>query len=274
MNTKQSGRPHTPRKRFGQNFLQDQNIIRQLVSFIRPVAGQQLLEIGPGQGALTQPLVESGVQVTCVEIDRDLAALLRERFAACDNFCLVEGDALSLDLASLSGVQGAMRVVGNLPYNISTPLLFHLLSQRSLISDMHFMLQKEVVDRLVACPGTGTYGRLSVMAQYRCDIAHVFDVPPTAFYPVPKVMSAIVRLVPREPLLAALNEQHLAKLVTLAFGQRRKTLRNTLKSYLDDSAFSEVDVDASMRAETLSVSDFVRLANVFSARQSDISQES
>ena len=253
---------HVPRKRFGQNFLHDTNVIRRIAACIAPTAGQRVLEIGPGQGALTQPLLDSGAQVTAIEIDRDLAAALRSRYANTPLFILHAMDALKLDLTAISeGSHLPWRVVGNLPYNISTPLLFHLLGQRQCIADMHFMLQKEVVDRLIAEPNTADYGRLSVMAQYYCDVVHAFDVSPGAFFPVPKVMSAIVRLVPRQPMTEAACESVLSTVVSAAFSQRRKTLRNTLAALLDETEIRLADVDPSARAETLCVNQFVSLAN-------------
>lgn len=260
---KQQSIGHVPRKRFGQNFLQDANVIRRIVSCITPARGQVVLEVGPGQGALTQPLLDSGAHIVAVEIDRDLAAALRERHASTPHFTLREMDALQLDLGVVAAEVGTsqFRVVGNLPYNISTPLLFHLLQQRQYITDMHFMLQKEVVDRLCAEPGTADYGRLSVMAQYFCDIVHAFDVSPGAFFPVPKVMSAIVRLMPREPVQAALCETTLSAIVSAAFNQRRKTLRNTLSALLDEVQIRQVGIDPALRAERLSVNQFVSLAN-------------
>ncbi len=261
MNSTTHSDTHKPRKRFGQNFLHDRRIIQRIVDAIAPRESDVLLEIGPGQGALTEILLPSNARLTAVELDRDLAALLREKFSAMDNFTLCEGDALKFDLQTLQPAAHSLRVVGNLPYNISTPLLFHLLEQRHYIRDMHFMLQKEVVDRLAAAPDSKDYGRLSVMAQYHCRVTALFDVPPGAFFPPPKVMSAIVRLQPREPELVASNPQTLARVVNQAFQQRRKTLRNTLKTLMNDSIIRAAGINPDARAETLSVSDFVRLAN-------------
>lgn len=252
---------HKPRKRFGQNFLQDPNIIRRIVAAIAPVQGQLLLEIGPGQGALTRYLLQYKPALTAVELDRDLAAGLLELFADDPHFHLIEGDALALDLSSLTSPGHPVRVVGNLPYNISTPLLFHLLEQQEYIVDMHFMLQKEVVDRLAAEPGSKDFGRLSVMTQYHCDVMPVFDVPPGAFFPPPKVMSAIVRLKPRPPQHVANHLATLARVVNTAFQQRRKTLRNTLKLLMPESVIVAAGVNPDARAETLGVEQFVSLAN-------------
>lgn len=252
---------HKPRKRFGQNFLHDMRIIQRIVSSIAPKENEPVLEIGPGQGALTTVLLPHKPNLTAVELDRDLAAMLRLKFSGDTHFSLVEGDALQFDLHSLQAAPHSVRVVGNLPYNISTPLLFHLLAQRECIRDMHFMLQKEVVQRLAAEPGNKDYGRLSIMAQYYCRVTPLFDVPPGCFFPPPKVMSAIVRLQPKEPELAARNPQTLAHLVNIAFQQRRKTLRNTLKIIATEEQIVSASINPDARAETLSVNDFVRLAN-------------
>ncbi|HSC74943.1 MAG TPA: 16S rRNA (adenine(1518)-N(6)/adenine(1519)-N(6))-dimethyltransferase RsmA [Pseudomonadales bacterium] len=252
---------HKPRKRFGQNFLHDIRIIQRIVSSIAPKENEPVLEIGPGQGALTAVILPYQPQLTAVELDRDLAAMLRLKFADNKHFSLIEGDALQFDLHSLNAAPHSLRVVGNLPYNISTPLLFHLLAQRDCIRDMHFMLQKEVVQRMAAEPGNKDYGRLSIMAQYYCRVTPLFDVPPGCFFPPPKVMSAIVRLQPCTPELTAHNTQTLSQLVNIAFQQRRKTLRNTLKVIATEEQIIAADINPDARAETLSVTDFVRLAN-------------
>ena len=263
-----NSQPHKPRKRFGQNFLHDMRIIQRIVSSIAPKENEPVLEIGPGQGALTTVLLPHKPQLTAVEIDRDLAAMLRTKFIDDKHFSLIEGDALQFDLRSLEAAPHSLRVVGNLPYNISTPLLFHLLSQREYIRDMHFMLQKEVVQRMAAEPGSKDYGRLSIMAQYYCHVTSLFDVPPGSFFPPPKVMSAIVRLQPREPELAAHNTETLSQLVNIAFQQRRKTLRNTLKVIATETQIIAAGINPDARSETLSVNDFVRLSNQLST-QSD-----
>lgn len=258
---------HRARKRFGQNFLSDQNVIRRIVEAIRPVPGEPIVEIGPGLGALTAPLIERAGHLHAVEIDRDLIARLKERYSP-DILTIHEGDALAFDFDSLAGQARTLRVVGNLPYNISTPLLFHLAAFADRIKDMTFMLQKEVVMRMVADPGTEEYGRLSVMLQYRFRIGRLFDVPPGAFRPAPKVMSSIVRMAPLPAeKLTAIDEGLLAEIVTAAFGQRRKTLRNTLKPYMDEADFTALDVDGGLRGERLSVADFVRLTNHIAARR-------
>lgn len=249
---------HRARKRFGQNFLSDPNIIRKIIDAIRPAAGETMVEIGPGLGAMTDPLVERLGHLHVVEIDRDLIARLKERYAP-DQLTIHEGDALKFDFGSLGA---PLRVVGNLPYNISTPLLFHLASFADSVSDMTFMLQKEVVMRMVADAGTDDYGRLSVMLQYRFRMARLFDVPPGAFRPAPKVTSSIVRLVPLPPeQLAAKDETVLEGVVAAAFGQRRKTLRNTLRDYLDETDFAALDLDPGLRGERLTVADYVAIAN-------------
>lgn len=249
--------PHRARKRFGQNFLVDANIIRRIIDAIAPKPGQTVVEIGPGLAALTAPLLERAGHLHVVEIDRDLVARLRERFG--ETLTIHEGDALRFDFGQLPK---PLRVVGNLPYNISTPLLFHLADYAEGITDMTFMLQKEVVERMVAAPGEPDYGRLSVMLQYRFHVDKLFDVAPGCFRPVPKVVSAIVRLAPRAPdTLTAHDAHHLGKVVTAAFGQRRKTLRNTLADFLSGEALAALGIDPSARGETLSVADFVTISN-------------
>lgn len=257
---------HKPRKRFGQNFLVDEGVVNRIVRSIGPRKTDHIVEIGPGQGAITGLLVDACKQLDVVELDRDLIPMLKVRFDRHESFHVHEADALKFDFAQLiennSPSKQTLRIVGNLPYNISTPLIFHLLAHEHMIEDMHFMLQKEVVLRLAAKPGEKNYGRLSVMAQYRCDIEDVFDVLPESFNPVPKVMSAIVRLTPHQNLPAvAKNETHLENLVKLAFQQRRKTLRNAIKSLLENCDEASLSIDLNLRAERLSVADFVQLSN-------------
>ncbi len=261
---------HQARKRFGQNFLVDHGIIRQIVRAIGPQSGEHLVEIGPGQGAITSSLIESGARLDVIELDRDLIPMLRVQFEQHAGFRIHEADALSFDFSTLADNEDTkLRVVGNLPYNISTPLIFHLLAHRHLFQDMHFMLQKEVVLRLASGPGDKNYGRLGVMAQYYCDIEDLFDVPPECFRPAPKVMSAIVRLTPHAQLRwPANNEARFAEVVKLAFQQRRKTLRNALKPLLEQMDAQTLDVDLSLRAEQLKVPDFVHLANQIEAHLS------
>jgi 16S rRNA (adenine1518-N6/adenine1519-N6)-dimethyltransferase len=254
---------HRARKRFGQNFLHDQQVVDRIVQAIRPTPGHRVIEIGPGQGALTAPLLAACGALTAIEIDRDLAGHLRQRHAGDAAFTLVEGDVLDQDFAALAPGPGGLRIVGNLPYNISTPLLFHLLKYRALIHDMVFMLQLEVVERLAALPDSEAYGRLSVMMQYHCAVEPLFKVPPGAFTPAPKVESAVVRLTPHRPSpYPAVDEQSFGRLVKAAFSQRRKTLRNTLKPLFSATQLAELPVDLQRRAETLGVPDYVRLARI------------
>ena len=257
---------HRARKRFSQNFLHDAHHVERIVAAIGPQPGDRIVEIGPGLGALTAPLLERAGSLTAVEIDRDLAARLRVRFAPA-SLDLIEADALQLDWPALAAADARpLRIVGNLPYHISTPLLFALLPVAHRVRDEHFMLQKEVVDRMVAAPGGRDYGRLSVMLQFRYRVTRLFVVPPGAFSPVPKVHSAIVRLVPRPAdELPAVDAGVFARVVTAAFGQRRKTLRNALSGLLPDAAIRAGGVDPGARAEVLPVSAFVALARQLAA---------
>jgi 16S rRNA (adenine1518-N6/adenine1519-N6)-dimethyltransferase len=255
---------HPPRKRFGQHFLADRHYAARIVDAVDPAPGDNLVEIGPGLGALTDALVARAGRIAAIEIDRDLAARLRERFAA-DRLALHEADALAFDFASLGA---GLRVVGNLPYNISTPLLFHLASYERLVRDIHVMLQREVVARMTAAPGTADYGRLSVMLQARFRVSRLFTVAAGAFRPAPKVESAVTRLLPlgaNRPAIA--DEALFARIVAAAFGQRRKTLRNALATLCDESALRASGIDPGARGETLSVTDFVRLANSLTVNQ-------
>ncbi len=255
---------HRARKRFGQNFLIEPRVIADIVTAIAPARGDRLVEIGPGQGALTAPLLDRLDSLDVVEIDRDLVAGLAARFPG-ERLRIHTGDALDFDFAPL-GPQ--LRVVGNLPYNISTPLLFHLASFAPVLRDLHFMLQQEVVERMVATPGGGEFGRLSVMLQYRFDMESLFIVPPEAFSPAPKVYSAVVRMRPRpQAALTAKDEGALAQVVAAAFGQRRKMLRNTLRGLFTAEELVALGISATQRAEELAVEDFVRLANYLVSRQ-------
>ena len=254
--------PHRARKRFGQNFLHDANILRNMVRAIAPRPGDALVEIGPGKGALTLPLLEKLGRLRVIELDRDLISPLRDKAADIGELILYNEDALRFDFAALAAEAGPLRIVGNLPYNISTPLIFHLLDQSEQIIDMHFLLQKEVVERMAAAPGGKDYGRLSVMVQYHCQVQRLFTVGPAAFHPHPKVDSAFVRLIPhREKPATANNPALLADLVRDAFNQRRKTLRKSLKGIADETAFETAGIDPGKRPEQLSVAEFVRLAN-------------
>lgn len=254
---------HTPRKRFGQNFLHDHNIIQNIISSIQAAPGQHWVEIGPGQGALTEPLLKENVRLDVVELDRDLVVLLRQKFKQYPDLQIHSADALRFDFSSLAGEGRKLRVIGNLPYNISTPLMFHLLDNAYCIEDMHFMLQKEVVDRICAVPGSKKYGRLSVMMQYYCSTELLFDVPPESFDPAPQVMSAIVRLIPHlQPPVMVDNVVKLNRVVTQAFSQRRKTLRNSLKKLIEEEAIAALGIDPTLRAESISLAEFARLSNL------------
>ncbi len=260
-----SGLTHRPRKRFGQNFLIDQHIINDILSAIAPRREDNLVEIGPGRGALTEPLLTHCPTLKMIELDRDLVAALHTKFAQYTNCQILQSDALKFDFASLFTASQPLRIVGNLPYNISTPLIFHLLSYADHIADMHFMLQKEVVDRLAAQPGNKHYGRLSVAVQYRCQVDALVAVPPHAFAPAPKVESAFVRLTPLRPMPFNANDPALfRRLVNTCFQQRRKTLRNSLKLLVSTELAETLDVDLKARPETLSVADFVKLSNQLS----------
>ncbi|MDO8962004.1 MAG: 16S rRNA (adenine(1518)-N(6)/adenine(1519)-N(6))-dimethyltransferase RsmA [Methylophilus sp.] len=249
---------HLAKKRFGQNFLTDQAVIQSLVDAISPQPDDLMVEIGPGLGALTQPLLTKMNALHVVEIDRDIIAWMQNTYAA-SKVHIHHSDVLKFDFTTIGE---RIRVVGNLPYNISSPILFHLLDNVAGIIDMHFMLQKEVVERMVASPSTAAYGRLSVMLQYHLHMEYLITVPPEAFNPAPKVESAFVRCVPHEHLpFVAQDTALFAKVVMAAFGQRRKTLRNTLKGLLDDAGFAQLNIDSQLRAENLSVAQFVTIAN-------------
>ena len=252
---------HIPRKRFGQHFLTDRGIIEDIVQAIAPQAGQAMIEIGPGLGAMTQPLVERLGHLTVIELDRDLAVLLRKK----PDLTVIESDVLKVDFRALAAAKTnqthtKLRVVGNLPYNISTPILFHLLDVADAIEDQHFMLQKEVIDRMVAKPSTSNYGRLSVMLQWRYAMENVLYVPPTSFDPPPRVDSAIVRMVPHA-LPAVLDVKLFSELVRVAFSQRRKLLRHSLGKWLDARNFNGA-FNLQRRAEEVPVAEYIALAQV------------
>jgi 16S rRNA (adenine1518-N6/adenine1519-N6)-dimethyltransferase len=256
---------HIPRKRFGQHFLVDGALIEEIVSQINPQVGDAMIEIGPGLGALTQPLLARLGQITVIELDRDLAAHWRSRA----HVRVIESDVLKVDFGGMAAVQDAieyvankplLRVVGNLPYNISTPILFHLLPFAALIADQHFMLQKEVIDRMVARPSTSDYGRLSVMLQWRYEMENFLAVPPEAFDPPPRVQSAVVRMIPRAKP-AVLKPEWLEAMVKVAFSQRRKLLRHTLGRWLEERGFSGA-FDVQRRAEEVPVAEYVALAQL------------
>jgi len=255
---------HRARKRFGQNFLQDANVINQIVRAINPKMENHVVEIGPGLGALTDELI-GNCFLSVIELDRDLVSKLETRYPQHENFKIYQGDALKFDFNQLVEENPAekIKLVGNLPYNISTPLIFHLLKFKHLITDMHFMLQKEVVERITSAPGSKTYGRLSVILQYACETNHVFNVSPDAFIPPPKVDSAIVRIKPRETIEEPVaDELFFQQLVTKAFSQRRKTIRNTLKSLASETQLQAAEIDPGARPETISVQSYIRLTNI------------
>ncbi|WP_415883498.1 16S rRNA (adenine(1518)-N(6)/adenine(1519)-N(6))-dimethyltransferase RsmA [Neptuniibacter sp. QD34_54] len=254
---------HKARKRFGQNFLHDHGVIRRIIRSIAPHESDQLVEIGPGLGALTEELLSEAGELDAIELDRDLPPILRTKFFNYgDKFRIHEADAMKFDFSQLQKGEKRLRIVGNLPYNISTQLIFHLLSHAEQVEDMHFMLQKEVVDRMAAGPGENNYGRLGIMAQYYCKVESLFVVPPGAFNPAPKVDSAIIRLTPyRELPHVAKDVSQFETVVRTAFNMRRKTLRNNLKPLLSADALEEIGIDPGLRPEKLPISDFVRISN-------------
>jgi 16S rRNA (adenine1518-N6/adenine1519-N6)-dimethyltransferase len=251
---------HAPRKRFGQNFLHDAGIISRIVAAINPQDTDHIVEIGPGHGAITECLASEAGQLDVIEIDRDLAAELQTR-SWFEQVRLHNADALQFDFGTLTQERNKLRLVGNLPYNISTPLLFHILTAHHLFRDIHVMLQKEVVQRMAAPPGSKTYGRLSVALQARCTVESLFVIKPGAFNPAPKVDSAIARLVPlAEPLISASDAPYFDSILRHAFGQRRKQLGNSLQPVLSALEIEAAGVDPQRRAETLSVTEFIALA--------------
>lgn len=260
---------HIPRKRFGQNFLIDNTIIANIISFINPQPGQHFVEIGPGQGAITQALVASKANIDAVELDRDLAEYLTGLYANCKNFNLHSADILKFPLRSIyeENPSQKLRVVGNLPYNISTPLLFKLFTDINIISDMYFMLQREVAERLTAVPGNKEYGRMSVMAQYYCSMQIVLDVPPTSFNPAPKVDSSIVEFIPHDkPSIQVQDPRLLQTVTTHAFNQRRKTISNALKNLLNSTELQQLNIDPMLRAENLTLAQYAQITNFIAAK--------
>lgn len=258
---------HKAKKRFGQNFLVDASIIADIVREIHPQAADNMVEVGPGLGALTRPLLASLDHLHVIEIDRDIIARLESDYPQGEQgskLTVHAGDALEFDFSTLPE---PLRIVGNLPYNISSPLLFHFAKYAERIRDMHFMLQREVVERMVAAPSTPEYGRLSVMLQYRFYMEKLLDVPPESFRPAPKVNSAIVRLIPiPADEIAIRNEKLFSAIVAAAFGQRRKTLRNTLRDYLADTDFEALEINPQLRAENLGVQEFARVTHYLDRR--------
>ena len=253
---------HQAKKRFGQNFLHNDAVISDIVDAINPEPGENLVEIGPGLGALTEPVIERAKKLSVVELDRDLAERLRHHPFLAPHLTIYETDALSFDFAQLATDEKPLRIFGNLPYNISTPLIFHLLTFKDKVQDMHFMLQKEVVQRMAAGPHCKAYGRLSIMTQYQCQVIPVMEIGPEAFKPAPKVDSAIVRLVPHSDIknpvkdITALNTVCLA-----AFNQRRKTIRNGFKNLISVAKLEALNIDANLRPENLTLDDYIMLAN-------------
>jgi 16S rRNA (adenine1518-N6/adenine1519-N6)-dimethyltransferase len=251
---------HRARKRFGQHFLHDQAIIDRILQALAPQPGENIVEIGPGQGALTWPLLKLCQRLTAIELDRDLVPLLQQKSVGLGELEVFNADILEFNLDSLAAT-GPFRVVGNLPYNISTPLMFHLLKSVALITDMHFMVQKEVAQRIVAVPGDSLYGRLSVMLQYRCQCQYLFEVPPESFTPPPRVDSAVIRLLPLSAPAAEVGDYAtFAGIVQAAFGQRRKTISNSLKGLVSRDAMLAIDIDPGLRAENLGIADFAKLS--------------
>ncbi|OBX04621.1 ribosomal RNA small subunit methyltransferase A [Gallibacterium genomosp. 3] len=254
---------HTARKRFGQNFLHDNYIIQSIVAAINPQKDDFLIEIGPGLGALTEPVAEQVDHLTVIELDRDLAERLRHHPFLHQKLTVIEQDVMRFDFQQLAQeTQQPLRVFGNLPYNISTPLMFHLFQYHNVIQDMHFMLQKEVVNRLCAGVNSKAYGKLTIMAQYFCQVIPVLEVPPTAFKPAPKVDSAVVRLVPHKTLPHPVKDLYwLNRVCTQAFNQRRKTIRNSLMDLFTPEQLTTLNINLTDRAENLSIADYARLAN-------------
>ena len=251
---------HIPKKRFGQNFLTDDNVLHEIIRAIAPAPDDLMVEVGPGQGAMTKLLLASLRQLQVVELDRDLVALLQRKFSA-DRLVIHSGDALQFDFAQLRNDERKLRIVGNLPYNISSPLLFHLAQYAPQVIDQHFMLQKEVVERMVAAPGSRDYGRLSVMLQWRYQMELLFIVPPDAFDPPPKVDSAIVRMVPiAQPLEC--EQRKLEQVVTKAFSQRRKVIRNCVAGMFTEAQLIDAGIDPQSRPETVPLEQFVHLARM------------
>jgi len=257
---------HQAKKRFGQNFLHNDAVISDIIDAINPEPGENLIEIGPGLGALTEPVVERAEKLSVVELDRDLAHRLRHHPFLAPHLTIYETDALNFDFSQLTlnedGSENPLRIFGNLPYNISTPLIFHLLTFKDKVKDMHFMLQKEVVERMAASPDCKAYGRLSIMTQYQCEVIPVMEIGPEAFKPAPKVDSAIVRLIPHQTIKNPVKEISALNTVCLAaFNQRRKTIRNGFKKLISVEQLTSLDIDANLRPENLTLDNFITLAN-------------
>jgi 16S rRNA (adenine1518-N6/adenine1519-N6)-dimethyltransferase len=261
-----NGLKHQARKRFGQNFLHDQQMIEKIVKAISPSQENHIVEIGPGHGALTKPLFESGADLDCIEIDKDLAKFIDNQFADQPNVRVYQSDILKFDLNILSDKDRTLRIVGNLPYNISTPVIFHLLKNHELIDDMTFMLQLEVIQRMASSVGQRNYGRLSLMTQYYCQVEHLFNVPSSSFTPKPKVVSAIVRLKPHQKFPVKVKDPKcLHVVIRTAFNQRRKTLKNSLKAIMPPVALEKLPIDTSLRPENLSLKDYAVISDAISS---------
>ncbi|GAA5139593.1 16S rRNA (adenine(1518)-N(6)/adenine(1519)-N(6))-dimethyltransferase RsmA [Thalassotalea piscium] len=253
---------HQAKKRFGQNFLNNDAIISKIVDAINPEPGENLIEIGPGLGALTEPVVDRAGALSVVELDRDLAHRLKHHPFLAPKLTIYEQDALKFNFSELATPERPLRIFGNLPYNISTPLIFHLLTFKAQVKDMHFMLQKEVVQRMASGPDCKSYGRLSVMTQYQCQVIPVMEIGPEAFTPAPKVDSAIVRLIPHTEIKNPVkNLSDLNRVCLAAFNQRRKTIRNSFKKLISSEQLELLNIDPSIRPENLSLDDFIKLAN-------------
>ncbi len=253
---------HQAKKRFGQNFLHNDAVISDIVDAINPEPGENLIEIGPGLGALTEPVIERAEKLSVVELDRDLAHRLRHHPFLAPHLTIYETDALNFDFAQLAKPELPLRIFGNLPYNISTPLIFHLLTFKDKVKDMHFMLQKEVVERMASGPDCKAYGRLSIMTQYQCQVIPVMEIGPEAFKPAPKVDSAIVRLLPHKEIKNPVKDINALNTVCLAaFNQRRKTIRNGFKKLINVEQLASLNIDANLRPENLTLDDYIKLAN-------------
>lgn len=267
MNNAQNNPYIHPRKRFGQHFLIDHNILKKIIAAIHPMPQDHIVEIGPGKGALTQYLLPVTKHLDLIEIDRDLVKILEKRFADSKNIRIHQVDVLKFDFRKIALQAHSLRLVGNLPYNISTPLLFKLYKDLDFVKDMHFMMQKEVTQRLTATVGSHHYGRLSVMAQYYCHNEIVFNVAPQAFRPIPQVDSAIIRMIPRQQHIIVPKDQYLfSETVKEAFTHRRKTLRNALKNKVSSEVFKQLHIDSKRRPQEISIEDFIRISNAITVK--------
>jgi len=266
-----SGLPHQIRKRFGQNFLHDKHVISKIIGAVSPTKDDHILEIGPGFGAITEQLAQSGATLNCLELDTDLAASLKSHYRKYKSVNILEADALKFDLSSIATEKTPLRVVGNLPYNISTPLIFHLLKNSKLIKDMTFMLQLEVIQRMVSKVGSKNYGRLGLMVQYYCEVEHLFNIASDAFVPRPKVVSALARLKPHKASsIKAKDPECLKVVIQTAFNQRRKTVRNSLSTLVSESLLEGIPVNKKLRPENLTLEDYVRISDAISVKDTDL----